>query len=302
MSRGPGDLQRLILAYLSESTVPVTTESMRWSLYEHLGTAPTSPDGTLPNRWNTSFARAVNSLASESRSLLHIERRPLTSLEECIAHYPGKTLQVAVRRQRQELLPALLEWTQETYGASPRYGAAANEQYFVERLPPDRAMELRSEWCRLESVVRPAFAESGSDDLFLLLVKGRSLFYGLDVELKESFTELAKQCQHSGRLSLSAACMIRKFADELLSIHDTGSLELKSFVHEFAKVPTRGQCSLRRDTMEALHRLRKPFVESLPGFEPAQPRGLRDAKHSDALDKLFDQTVFQKFNFVSRAA
>jgi hypothetical protein len=302
MSRGPGQLQRAILEHISETTQPLTIESMRWSIYEQQEKPQIPVNGELPNKWNTSFFRAVNNLASESRSLLQIDRRPIASLEECIAFYPGKTLIAPIRRLRIELLPALLEWTQEKHGASPYYTVAEREKFFAEQLPQDRADWLGEEWSRLESLMRPTFSSTGSDELFLLFSKGRSLFRGIDVTSRLSFTEMVQRCCAAGILHRTVADRLRSFADEFISPAIANSLTLKSFVHKFANVPRWGQCSLRTDTLEALHRLRKPFVETMPGFRPAADSWMREPTYSNALHKLFDQTVFQKFNFVRPAA
>ncbi len=302
MSRGLGELQREISKYVGESAEPVTVEFMRWSLYERLGKPRIPEDGALPNEWNTSFSRAVNSLVSRSNPLLQIEKRRLASLEECVMHYPGKTLLAATRRLRTTLLPALLEWTREKLGAAPHYNTAENEQYLVEHLPQDRVRCLRVKWMRLESLMQPSFARSGGDDLLLLFAKGGALFRGIEIRSRHSFAELVRTCCVGGDLPSGVVGELRRFATDFLSPATAGSLKLKSFVHEFAHVPPRGQCSLCESTKEALHRLRKPFVELLAGFRPAENKCLRNPHYSDAMDKLFDQTVFQRFKFVRPAA
>jgi hypothetical protein len=301
MSRGIGNLQKLILAYVAEAGGPVTVESMRWQLYEQ-SNKPVLAEDFLPAKWNTSFARAVSNLASESRSLLRVRKRSLASLEECIAHYPGKTLQASVRQLRRDLLPALREWTQEKDGPWPHYNLSQNEDYFMKRVVPERAKRLRKEWMHLEALMRPLFVPTGSEKLFLLIVKGRSLFQEAEVKSHRSFTEMVDRCCKGDTLPAIIASQLRAFASDFLSATATGSLQLKSFVHEFAHVPRLGQCSLREDTVSALHRLRKSVVESLPGFQPVTHNWFREPKHSVALHKLFDQTIFQKFNFVRIAA
>jgi hypothetical protein len=300
MSRGPGDLQRAIIKFVAIATVPVTVESMRWDLCDQLGKPAVLPGKELPPEWNTSFSRAVKKLASDSRKLITIERRPLESLEECIRHYPGKSLQVDVRRQRQELLPALLEWTQEKYGASPHYSLGQNEEYFVERLSESRRRWLRNEWGKLELLIRPRFADSGSRQLLLLFAKARALFCGLNVKSPFSFADIVKKS--CAELSPELADQLRRFAKGFLSDTSAGALQLKSYVHKFANVPRHGRCSLRKDTLEALHRRRPTFVEAMPGFRSRRSRFWREPQYPPALHKLFDQTVFQSFQFVGPAA
>ena len=222
MSRGLGQLQRAIVGCVGEAAEPATVESMRWAVYERMKKPPIAINGDLPSEWNTSFGRAINNLASESRSLLVIEKRHMASLEECIVHYPGKTLQAPVRRLRQELLPALYEWTQEKYGASPHYSAADNEEYFLKRVSADRVNLLRREWVRLESLMRPSFTSLGPDDLFLLFAKGRSLFQGIDVTSRCSFAEMVQRCCRSDILPEPVANQLRAFSGRFLSATAAG--------------------------------------------------------------------------------
>jgi hypothetical protein len=300
MSRGPGDLQRAIIAFITNATAPVTVESMRWDLYNQLQKPAIPISGQLPPEWNTSFARAVKKLAADSRRFFTIERRPLVTLEECVRHFPGKSLQIDVRLHRQELLPALVEWTQEQYGASPRYSQGQNEIYFVKRLTEKRRSWLFGEWKQLEALIRPVFAKTGSEQLLLLFVKARALFHDLNVKSPLSFANMVEaSCPE---LPATVAEQLRRFAKKFLSDTSAGVLQLKSYVHEFANVPRHGQCSLKRDTLEALHRLRPKLVEAMPGFEPGHTRFLREPKYPPALHKLFDQTVFQSFQFIRTAA
>jgi len=300
MSRGLGDLQRAVISFVTNAAAPVTVESMRWDLYDHLRKRAIPHAGLLPPEWNTSVARAVKKLASDSRKYFTIERRPLISLEECVRHFPGKSLQIDIRRLREELLPALLEWTQEKDGASPHYSHGQNEVYFVERLSEKRRGWLRDEWEKLEALIRPTFAKTGSEHLLLLFVKAKALFRGLNVKSPFSFARMVEESCHE--LPATIAEQLRRFANRFLSDASAGALQLKSYVHEFANVPRHRQCSLRHDTLEALHRLRPKFVEAMTGFEPGHSRFMREPKYPPALHKLFDQTVFQSFQFIRPAA
>lgn len=300
MSRGHGELQRTIISHVQGAPTGLTVESMRWDLYEKLEKPMVPAGGELPPKWNTSFARAVKRIAADPRKFFGIERRRLKSLDECLSHYPGKSLRADVRHHRQELLPALVEWTQEKYGASPHYSEGENELYYVARLSETRRDWLRQEWTRLETLIRPTFAESASEHLLLLFLKARALFQGLNAKSPFSFAAMVREsCEE---LPKAVAEQLETFAEKFVSDTSAGALKLQSFVHEFASVPRHGQCSLRRDTLEALHRLRPKFVEALPGFNSGRTRWAQEPKYPDALHKLFDQTVFQKFQFIVRFA
>lgn len=300
MSRGHGELQRAVISHIQSATSPLTVESLRWELYEKLEKPEVPAGGELPGKWNTSFVRAVKKVAADPRRFFAIERRRLKSLDECISHYPGKSLQVDVRHHREKLLPALLEWTQDKHGASPHYSEGENEIYYVNRLSQNRRDWLRQEWTKLEALIRPTFAELASEHLLLLFLKARALFQGLNAKSPFSFAAMVELSCND--LPATVAEQLRAFAKKFVSDTNAGALKLQSFVHEFANVPRHGQCSLRKDTLEALHRLRPQFIEALPGFDPGHGRFMREPKYPDALHKLFDQTVFQKFQFIVSAA
>jgi hypothetical protein len=298
MSRGPGRFQRAILAHVGKSKEPVCVESMRWALYEQMN-GKIADDSSLPSKWNTSFGRAVKGLTSAMHPVLQVEKRELSSLEECVAHYPGKTLLANVRNQRRVLLPALLEWTKEESGALPAFNVAENEEFFLKKMAKTRLLQLRDEWLRLEPLMRPFLAKSESDELFYLFTKGKFLFQGMDLHSKKSFVEMAQQCCSSGVLPAAVADRLQSFCRAFISDQTAGALKLKSLVRAFAFVPDRSQCSLKEDTKEVLHLKRKAFVEAMPEFRPARPsRLLPGPTYDNFMDKLFDHTVFQKFNFV----
>jgi hypothetical protein len=305
MSRGIGKLQRDILDYVNreyKNTKNIAYETMRWSLYDRFNNQPIPSKGTLPNKWDNSLKRAIIKLSSEPRKLLFLEKRRLSCLEECIAHYPGKTFQMEIRQLRLNLLPALLEWTQEENGARPHHNVAANEKYQVKQLLlNDKNSPLPNEWRRLESLLRPIYGRLvlNSDDLFILLVKGNFLFRNLNVDSSASFTETLQKCCDNGLVKGDVASQLRTFSNKFFPPHAAGSLKLKSLMHRFADIRSRGRCSLNQATLEALYRLRKNYVESLPDFQPANTDvwSLEPMK-CNILHKLFDHTVFQKFNFV----
>ena len=299
MSRGPGHLQQAIMAYVGESSEPITMESARWLLYSQLEKGTVPPEGEIPSAWNNSFRRAIDGLCRAHSEGLTVDKRPLANFEECITNYPGKTLNMATRKLRLELLPALLKWTKEPCGPSPRYTIADNEEYVHDRLPPGRINELSERWTCLEPQLRNLLAMTGSDNLLHLLCRGAALFRGVNIKSRCSLAESVAICC-AGGLPDNLANDLRKFASDFVLEGQASHLGLKSMVHEFANVPRWGQCSLKAETIAALHRLCPEFVESLPGFCGPQPVTWSALpKHSSQLHKLFDQTVFQKFTFLS---
>jgi len=148
------------------------------------------------------------------------------------------------------------------------------------------------------------------DRLFLLIGKGKELFHSRELTVAPAFTELASPFLEGSLLPMSTQRELRCMCDSFLTPSDAGFLELKSYVHAFADVPRHGRrCPLRRDTLKYLEEACPQIIKNLPGYEPAPPaRGpmLRFVvdpwpRHSDHLDSLFDQTIFQKFRFVQLA-
>lgn len=303
MSRGPGIIQKSIIGHVRENGEgTLTVETMRWALYDKLKEKALAPDGSLPTAWNTAFSRAVERLAAPPRSQLVVNRRPLASLEECVQHYPGKTLLVATRRLRLELLPSLKDFVEQNH-QPPRYSAASNEEYHIEQLPRQDRKAFEQEWKRLVAELKQAFAVSDDDTLLSLIVKGKSLFEEKStLSERRSFLELSSACCRSGMLSEGLSDRLRRFTERFLPANTAGSLRLKSYIHLFALPSRNGRYSLKERTIQELRRRNKAFVESLPGFKPVDSqRRYRKPQHSPMLHKLFDQTVFQDFRFIHLA-
>jgi hypothetical protein len=110
----------------------------------------------------------VQRLASVSQGhRLTIEKRPLVTPEEWLAHYPGKSHYAAVHRLRSDLLPVLADWVQS--GAGPLFSADDNERHHADRqarrwlrrgkrAPPP----FVEEWKAIEESMRTHLAQPGS--------------------------------------------------------------------------------------------------------------------------------------------
>jgi hypothetical protein len=312
MSRGPGHLQEAILRSAADAAEKsLTVETLRWVLFEN-GKPPrrTSPNN-LSTGWNTSFRRAVEGLAERRRII--VQRRPLHTFEECVEHYPAKTLQGEARSLRLTFLPVLLEWTREKGGLRPRYDTSANEIHHLRQLRKDRrnVEELRSQWSSLEERLRSIYgnvAKQHSDSLVRLICKGRDLFGIRDVHTSFSFTQLVEGALVTGLLPTDLMNDLRSFVDKFLPQTKADALKLRSFVHELANVPHSGQCTLRSETLKYLHERRRRDVEAMPGFRERK-RGFPKSwnkrsseyeyEYAPQLRKLFDHTVFQNFGFIA---
>ncbi len=303
MSRGLGEVQQDIIRFLSESGGTHTTESLRWSLYEQKQKSQTVAIAALPTKWNTSFRRAIKNLVEQRQRLL-LHPRPLSNLEECVTHYPCKTLEFKIRRLRLELLPALLDWTKENLGAAPRYQESSREEYYL-KANPDRINDLKAEWDQLERSLREAFLSSGMHSLLELMCRARFLFHKTNPNTARSFTQLVDFCIREDCLEGGIASQLKTFSQAFFSRQDSETLTFKSLIHEFAEVPNRGECKLRKDTLEELLKRRPEYVKGLPGFwQPDRPDRwgfpmIEEVKYGVEIHRLFDKTVFQNFNFIS---
>ena len=76
---------------------------------------------------------------------------------------------------------------------APDYAVAANEDYHIESLSRGQRERLCQRWLGLEPALRLVLASNGSNDLFLLLAKGKWLFEELGVQSNQSFSELLEK-------------------------------------------------------------------------------------------------------------
>lgn len=306
MSRGPGRIQRTILEHLASSNQQTTFETLRWELKEALGTSLASQD--LPNKWNTSVKRALDGLEAEKR--IAVEERRLRTLEECVAHFPGKTLLGAARRLRLQLLPALLRGVQrgELFA---HYNTAENESFYLKSLPKETRRHFREQWLHLEPRligVLTICPLKHRNAVFSLITKGKATFEEANLDCRGAFAQHVQACIRGGIIGQPLSKELEAFSHRILPPADAKHLQLRSYVHEFAHIPQHRGCTLRKETVEFLYRECPEVIECLPGFvapkQPSRP-GMgfwnRDVKHSPRLYALFDQSVFQNFRFLSLA-
>ncbi len=307
MSRGLGALQESVLQALRAAAHPTTEETLRWSLRENCD-ANRVCEG-LPNSWNTSFARAIQGLAE--RGLLSIEARRLETFEECVRHYPGKTLDGEKRSLRQTFLPTLLKWIREDGGIDPRYNAAENEEFRLRQVPEEKLQDITTRWRRIEGGLRPLYGGAGesADDILRLICKGRSLFGPGDVQVRVSLAYLTSQALRGNTLPDWLSSELRALEELFLPKGVARTLRLKSFIRRLADVPTSGKCSLKSETLAYLHgshpeivaRLSRPKRDSVYVPEWGPKFGEHRFTYHSKLKDLIDHTVFQRFRFVTSA-
>lgn len=298
MSRGLGRLQQAVLSHVKEKGL-TTVESVRWIVRD------AEEGANLGVGSINAVNRAVDSLSA--KSLLKRIERPLQSIEECIAHYPGKTLNAKVRQLRMKLLPALLK-PSRSRGQNLRYSLADNEKFHYEGLSEAEQAQHRKNWLSVERDLAAFFGSS--DDprwrahLFGLYAKGKSIFEADRLEVSRSFQEHLSRCQQI--LPSELYDRIQHVYTTLLSAERVGNLQMRTFVHTFVNVNNRGSCSLKEEAIEHLVEVSGDYLRSLPGYQESTTKNSRYVfrekdKHDPILNKLFDQTVFQEFNFIEPA-
>jgi hypothetical protein len=299
MSHGPGIIQRAVLTHLANGNSLPSSECLRWRIYGELRPdRPINNLDELPGSWNATFARSIERL--ESQGKIQTSRRRLKSLQECVEHYPGKTLQKSVRLIRLELLPILAKLA-SSGAASPRYHTTANEAYWVRTAQNKDHRAWDTAWKKLLPGLQRAYGVAFDDRILGVIIKGKSLFEKSTFSDTRSFVDLAAGC--APLLPPETAADLQHVVTTFLPADTAGALELKSYVHRFAYVSDSGagHYSLSSDTLKQLYNARKEFLESLPGFSLANRRYQPEPRHSPLLQKLFDHTVFQKFVFVQLA-
>jgi hypothetical protein len=310
MSRGPGQVQKAILEHLRMEPELNSFEAMRWEVYHRLGHPILPAGGALPTKWNTSFRRALDNLAEGAAKRLTLEVRHLSGLDECIRHYPGKTLKVDVYRLRRALLPVLSDWA-EGRGPGPRYTMADNERFHLGGLADDALESLQMVWRTIEPKLIERLGSlslEARNTLFLCLAKGKSLFESMSIQSGKSFVELARECIGEQIVQGDSAEKLDSLCGQFLSVRTAGFLQLKSYVHAFANVPKHRRCRLKDETLEQLYRVQPEVLEVLPGFIPAPKHtspfhfDRSSPTHSDRVHSLLDQTVFQNFVFAKLIA
>jgi hypothetical protein len=307
-------LQREILRIVEEAEGPPTIEGLRWTTYQNLGYV-IGRERKLPTKWNTSVRRAASGLFRGGH--INISVRRLANFEECVAHYPYKSLSDETRKVRETFLPSLLKWFRDPRGFGPKYGVSSNEKFYLESLGEAFHEELKIRWSKIEDWLRSLYgtAKNSPDDLLKLICKGRGLFResvflvrriheGGGITVDAALTDLIEAVRRKQKLPDELATELEKLKELVLPRETASVLRFKSLVHELADIPRHGQCSLKQTTLDYLHQEMKTSVEKMPGFK--QKEGLRydfggppQFEYDSKLKKLFDHTVFQNFHFLS---
>ena len=304
MPRGLGKMENRVLRFLRLGNSPsMTTETMRWCLYEQAG----DPDQSkkLPSAWYTSVARACRSL--QDRRLVRITPRRLESFEECVHHFPGKTLNPAKRDLRNHFLPILLKWFESAEGIAPKYTMAQNEDFHLDDLSEETIESLEHQWSLLEERLRPIYgtATESTNCLLHLICKGHSLFKDKDLKVNKSFSRILDDVCQRRLLPEEIMDELRTFQINFFSSHTRDFLHLKSVIHSMVNISSITKFCLNQAALQYVHEHDREFVENMPGYRMRIKIRNADLGNSDFFEyspellQLIDRTVFQEFHFIT---
>ena len=291
----------------------MTLETLRWDLAKEDGCT-----GDLPKPRAFALQRAVDSLVE--RKLLRVEKRKLATIQEWLTHYPGKTYRRDVRQVRLDLLPVLADWMRGDEGPGPLYDADDNERFFARaegadnsllRRNDDRGAHLAPRWKAIEPELRKLLAQSSSDNLFLLIARGKNMFTRARVETHLSFGQLIDLCADENVLPGPLLAELEDMRREFIPPEIVGALELKSVIYQFITSVIHRHPELKPDALDALYKAKPDYLKALPGFKPpverkhpyslwiAGERWKGCIEDRSSLSRLIDQTTFQSFQFLT---
>jgi hypothetical protein len=301
MSKGLGKIEKKILVDLTQQG-ETTAESLRWSCFEATEGYESGMD--LSDSMSASFRSALRSL--KEKNLVIVGERALQNFDECVQHYPGKTLRGKVRTLRMALLPSLRQWV------NARYSLADNEAYHAHELTEEEKLWLSDRWHRLEPGIRSEFNESSNNDLLLLIAQARFRFTGQGCDTKQSLGDLIGKS--SILLRSEQVQSLESLYARFLPLEARNLLALKSLIYQFVEPPGKNRGSmkhalkLRDDTIQYLHKSEQTrnFIISLPGYKPGGEPFIRSwlapkTTFDESMHDLFDLKVFEQFNFVRLA-
>lgn len=162
--------------------------------------------------------------------------------------------------------------------------------------------------------MRALLVQSGSDDLFYPIARGKYLLMRAPVETRSSFGQLVDRCAANQLIPKALLADLNALLLEFIPPETVGALELKSVIYRFVTSVIHRHPGLKPEALEALYKARSDHLTTVPGFRPPINRKGRRGKLLDPihsrlgfvngsiLARLIDQTTFQKFHFLSLPA
>ncbi len=315
MSRGSGRVQRAILDRL-EVHGPMQANELCWQLADAEGKIRIDGEiaeirqGAIVKPFYSAFNRALSGLREKGK--VTVVPTKLTGLDEVIRVYPFKTTDLATRELREKLLPAipayLTSLNKNRWKRREKFSLTENESYLVGMLSEDERQAFRHKWKGLEPQLFDLMSALRDDpkrrDLVLRVIqRGRGLF-GVGVGHDPAALESLLQALSSVSLTPQEESVYRAVSSVYRSAipeRQARRARLKTQLYAVAYFGAKTPVRLNHEFVTALS-LSYPFIQQLPGHQPAESRWNREVQpttFSPMLNRLFDRTVFSSFNFIS---
>jgi len=310
MSRGAGNLQRLILEQLDLSG-PIQLNELCWQLATREGRLTTGDEsGAIDRSFYSSFLRAVNLLGQR------VVRSPrkLLDLNELVAYYPFKTRSAFIKDLRQRLLPIVADWLSQRNAA--RFRKAQTEHHLLNRLATSAREEANEVWASIESQLFDAISRLRGESrivLLSILVKGRELFVEhssvWEGRSLGRLIDLGFRLEPLGPEDRCVLTDVKKLYDCCLPSAKVNHAWLKSQLYSIVSFSRWGSSSGLSDEVKGVLLERDcKFIETLPGHVPPHLKRVgnfaspRKIEYSGFLNELIRRDVLAPFEFLNLAS
>lgn len=309
MSRGPGLLQRAVLASIPGDGTQVTFGRVLWSVAEITGGVTTAgstgpiPLGEVKGSTYRSVRRAVKGLVDDGK-IQAVVQRPASVSEVC-GSYPWVTHSTQVRWLRERLLPKLFEIAENEQGT---FGPLKQERHLLRNRSELPAVVAA--WRALEPVIALHVARSPvavRDEWITLLAAGHGMFVTSSSVDAGSFRLAVERC--AARDATAPLIKdLRAFLDLAFPPIQRGYTEWKALLYRVASFERNQAVRLHRSAEMALEQCAPEIFRSMPGYRPAPESWMRSLDELDLpvfgemLKSLLDRHVFRKVQYLARVA
>lgn len=317
MSRGIGWLQKEVLREIEASQQPVLVNKILWTLAEkYKAIHPVSEKiqnidiefNVIDSKFSNSFNRSVTRLVKES--YLNKQRKRLTDIDELIENYPFRTSRHEIRLARLHILPELKKYVLKN--ARGRFTGAQTEAHCLGNLKKENRdifAKLAEEWSDIHDRILKVYLSNRIDELFDILIKGRSLFIDGKTKHTSSLFSLTDELRKLD----SDLPEVRDIVDVIDSFYWKSFPEknisydyLKSFLYAAMDFGKLQKVRMKKEFKEYLRRNIGEIIIAMPGHkEPGksnQPMSLLyiETEFSPLLDVMIDRHILPEFIFLSR--
>lgn len=324
MSRGPGRMQRLVIAELSHE--PIGWNELLWRLAkEEPGAISVQGElvpgvrlGKIRPPFYKAFDRAVLSLAKARR--LDVEKRKLRTADELVRHYPFKTLRLEARDLRSALLPVVVTIASQRHRVKASSEIEDHLLHQKRQEDPSYGASWLEQWLPIRASIGAVLATSAAgaqyDLLLQLLARGQHFF-----DHTSTVTSIAVH-QRNGNMRPTSLLHLIQLTEQTLPVSTVAALKalyrraiprdrheqrlLKDLLFRVGEFRRDKAPGLSQTTKEELLKLAPEIVRDLPGYTPAVPQRSfldreRRAGFGPHLNLVLDRHALDPFTFLTAA-